>query len=146
MRLCSMYINKLDDLRKKVAKRVKAKQYGELTELTRSNDFKARESDELYANFDSAFLHLFPTFVDDFNSLLKPEHRIVLADKGSLNTVVRIFALIRLGITDSGKIAEFLHYSVNTIYNYRANTKNSALVDRAEFENRVKEIGQIKEN
>lgn len=146
MRLCSMYIDKLDDLRKKVAKRVKTKQYGELAELTRSNDFKARETDELYANFDSAFLHLFPTFVDDFNSLLKPEHRIVLADKSSLNTVVRIFALIRLGITDSSKIAEFLHYSVNTIYNYRANIKNLALVDRAEFENRVKEIGQLKEN
>ena len=146
MRLCSMYIDKLDDLRKKVAKRVKTKQYSELAELTRSNDFKARETDELYANFDSAFLHLFPTFVNDFNSLLKPEHRIVLADKSSLNTVVRIFALIRLGITDSSKIAEFLHYSVNTIYNYRANIKNLALVDRAEFENRVKEIGQLKEN
>ena len=146
MRLCSLYIDKLDDLRKKVAKRVKTKQYDELAELTRSNELKARETDELYANFDSAFLHLFPTFVDDFNSLLKPEHRIVLADKGALNTVVRIFALIRLGITDSSKIAEFLHYSVNTIYNYRANIKNSALVDRAEFENRVKEIGQLKEN
>lgn len=141
MRLCSLYVNKLEDLRKKVAKRVKNKQYGELAELTRSSEFKAHETDELYANFDTTFLHLFPSFVDEFNALLKPEHRIVLASQGSLNTVVRIFALIRLGITDSSKIAEFLHYSVNTIYNYRAGIKNGALVDRAEFENRAKEIG-----
>lgn len=141
MRLCSLYVNRLEDLRKKVTKRVKNKQYGELAELTRSAEFKTNETDELYANFDTAFLHLFPTFVSDFNALLKPEHHIVLANQNSLNTVLRIFALIRLGITDSSKIAEFLHYSVNTIYNYRANIKNGALVDRAEFENCVKEIG-----
>lgn len=141
MRLCSLYIDKLDDLRKKVAKRVKNKQYAELAELTRSTEFKDRETNELYANFDTAFLNLFPTFVDEFNALLKPECQIVLADKTSLTTVVRIFALIRLGISDSSKIAEFLHYSVNTIYNYRANTKNGAVCDRAEFENRVRLIG-----
>lgn len=146
MRLCSMYVNRLDDLRKKVTKRVKNKQYGELAELTRSTEFKTNDADELYANFDTAFLHLFPSFVDEFNALLKPEHRVALTDQSSLNTVVRIFALIRLGITDSSKIAEFLHYSVNTIYNYRANIKNGALVDRAEFENRVKQIGLPKES
>ena len=145
MRLCSMYVNRLEDLRKKVTKRVKNKQYGELTELIRSAEFKANDADDLYANFDTAFLHLFPTFVDEFNALLKPENRITLTNQSSLNTVVRIFALIRLGITDSSKIAEFLHYSVNTIYNYRANTKNGALMDRTEFENRVKQIGLPKE-
>ena len=62
-------------------------------------------------------------------------------DNKSLNTIIRIFALIRLGITDSSKIAEFLHYSVNTIYNYRANIKNGALCDRTEFEDRVRQIG-----
>lgn len=143
MRLCSIYIDKLAELRKKVAKRVKAKQYSELAELTRSTEFKEKETDVLYANFDTAFLHLFPTFVDEFNALLKQENRITLADKSSLNTVIRIFALIRLGITDSSKIAEFLHYSVNTIYNYRANTKNGAVCNRAEFENRVKNIGMF---
>ena len=146
MRLCSMYVNRLEDLRKKVTKRVKNKQYGELAELTRSTEFKTNDADELYANFDTAFLHLFPSFVNEFNALLKPEHRVALTDQSSLNTVVRIFALIRLGITDSSKIAEFLHYSVNTIYNYRANIKNGALVDRAEFENRVKQIGLPKES
>lgn len=141
MRLCSLYIDKLDDLRKKVNKKVKSRQYDELLELTKPGDFKEEEMDELYANFDSAFLHLFPTFVDDFNALLKPENRVTLLEKNRLNTVVRIFALIRLGVTDSSKIAEFLHYSVNTIYNYRAHTKNGALVNRADFENEVKLIG-----
>ena len=139
--LCSMYINKLDTLRKTVNKKIKAKQYSELLELTHSNDFVEQNINELYANFDSAFLHLFPTFVDDFNALLRPESRIVLSENNKLNTTMRIFALIRLGITDSSKIADFLHYSVNTIYNYRAHTKNCALVDRAQFENRVKNIG-----
>lgn len=124
MRLCSIYVNKIDDLRRTVSRKLKAKQY-----------------DELYANFDTAFLHLFPTFVEEFNALLAPEHRLPLDDDGRLSTVLRIFALIRLGITDSGKIAEFLHYSVNTIYNYRASTKSHALVDRNEFEVRVRQIG-----
>lgn len=146
MRLCSVYIDRLDTLRKKVAKRVKNKQYAELATLTLSADFKQQEANELYANFDLAFLHLFPTFVEEFNALLKPEHRIVLTSPNTLNTTIRIFALIRLGINDSSKIAEFLHYSVNTIYNYRAGIKNGAVIDRTEFENEVKKIGAPKES
>ena len=72
---------------------------------------------------------------------MRPEERIVLEDGSRLSTTLRIFALIRLGIEDSSKIAEFLHYSVNTIYNYRAKIKNSAICDREEFEQRVKQIG-----
>lgn len=141
LRLCSVYIDKLEDIRKKVIKRVKNRQYTELDELTRSAEFTSKETDELYATFDTAFLQLFPTFVDDFNALLNPESHILPPDNKSLNTAIRIFALIRLGITDSSKIAEFLHYSVNTIYNYRANVKNGAVCDRADFENRVRQIG-----
>ena len=141
LRLCSVYIDKLEDIRKKVIKRVKNRQYTELAELTRSAEFTSKETDELYATFDTAFLQLFPTFVDDFNALLNPESHILPPDNKSLNTAIRIFALIRLGITDSSKIAEFLHYSVNTIYNYRANVKNGAVCDRADFENCVRQIG-----
>lgn len=141
LRLCSIYIDKLEDIRKKVTKRVKNRQYAELVELTRSSEFTNKESNELYENFDTAFLQLFPTFVADFNALLKPDNRITQPDNNTLNTPIRIFALIRLGITDSSKIAEFLHYSVNTIYNYRANIKNGAVGDRAEFEDKVKKIG-----
>ena len=146
LRLCSIYIDRLEDIRKKVIKRVKNKQYAELVELTRSAEFSNKESNELYANFDTAFLQLFPTFVADFNALLKPESRIAQSDDNTLNTPIRIFALIRLGISDSSKIAEFLHYSVNTIYNYRANIKNGAIGDRAEFEDKVKTIGMPESN
>jgi DNA-binding CsgD family transcriptional regulator/septal ring factor EnvC (AmiA/AmiB activator) len=140
MRLCSVYIDKLDQLRKIVNKRVKNRQYAELYDMTRPQEFKEAELTELYAYFDSAFLHLFPNFLEEFNALLKPEEKIEMPENGQLNTSIRIFALIRLGIDDSSKIAEFLHYSVNTIYNYRARMKNGAL-NRDEFEQRVKKIG-----
>lgn len=141
MRLCSTYVDRLDDFRRKVARLLKARQYDELRAVADSSQFKDSELDELYANFDSAFLHLFPHFVEEFNALLRPEEQVVLPDALRLNTMVRIFALIRLGIDDSSKIAEFLHYSVNTIYNYRARVKNAALSDRDTFEERVKQIG-----
>lgn len=141
MRLCSNYVDRLDAFRRRVGRMLKNRQMDELNNLTHSTRFKDQELDELYANFDSAFLHLFPNFVDSFNELLKPEERVVLDDKMQLNTTVRIFALIRLGIDDSSKIAEFLHYSVNTIYNYRSRVKNASLVDRDIFEEKVKNIG-----
>jgi DNA-binding CsgD family transcriptional regulator len=92
--------------------------------------------------FDNAFLNLYPNFVEEFNSLLKPDTPIELKRGERLNTELRIFALIRLGITDSSRIASLLRYSVNTIYNYRARTKNNALGNRDELEERVKRIGK----
>lgn len=86
------------------------------------------------------FLHLFPDFVERFNELLKPEERIVLRKGELLNTELRIFALIRLGIEDSSQIAEFLRYSVNTIYNYRAKVKNKACISREDFETHLMQI------
>lgn len=141
MRLCSIYINKIEDLRKRVHKKLKARQYDELYEMTRPQDFKKEELEEFYTNFDSAFLHLFPHFLDSFNALLRPEERIEQPKKEQLSTPIRIFALIRLGITDSSKIAEFLHYSVNTIYNYRAHIKKGAINDKDSFEEDVRKIG-----
>ena len=141
MRLCSMYIDKIDTFRKRVNKMVKNHEYDDLYQLTRSQEFRDKELEDLYVSFDSAFLHLFPNFINDFNALLRPEEHIVVEEKDRLNTSIRIFALIRLGIDDSSKIAEFLHYSVNTIYNYRARIKNGALGDREQFEQRVREIG-----
>ena len=113
----------------------------ELYKFTADSELRDNNLKDLYEMFDSTFLHLFPNFVNDFNALLKPECRINLPDKETLNTDIRIFALIRLGIEDSGRIAEFLHYSVNTIYNYRAKIKNGALCDRDTFESQVKAIG-----
>ena len=141
MSLCSDYIDKIDDFRKRVNRMVKGREYEELYRLTKSTDMKSQEIDDLCANFDNAFLHLFPNFVADFNNLLIPEERMEVPGEYKLNTTLRIFALIRLGIEDSSKIAKFLHYSVNTIYNYRARVKSIAVTHRDDFEVRVKQIG-----
>ena len=141
LQLCSEYIDKLDNYRIRINRKVKANQFDDLRKLTGSQQMKEDELKELFGNFDSVFLHLFPTFVDEFNALLKPEDRIVLTEENRLTTDLRIFALIRLGIDESSRIAEFLRYSPNSIYNYRARIKNKALGDREEFEQRVKEIG-----
>lgn len=137
---CSSYIDKMGKFRHQVNKMVKNRQLDELYKLTLSTEEKDKELDTLYHEFDSTFLHLFPNFVSEFNAILQDDHHVE-APKGELNTTLRIFALIRLGIDDSSKIAEFLNYSVNTIYNYRARVKNWALVDRDDFEKRVKELG-----
>ena len=138
--LCSFYIDRLDEMRKQVNKMVKSKDLNALLKFTSDSELRDKNLTELYEMFDSTFLHLFPNFVDDFNALLRPECRITLPEPGTLNTDVRIFALIRLGIEDSSRIAEFLHYSVNTIYNYRAKIKNGAIGDRDTFEAQVKKI------
>lgn len=93
-----------------------------------------------YNTFDNAFLHLYPDFVTDFNSLLREEERIILKSDEILNTELRIFALIRLGITQSSHIASLLRYSVNTIYNYRAQVKKLAIGDVETFEERVRNL------
>ena len=139
MSLCSQYIDKLDNYRKMVNKKMKNKELDELFQLSKSTELKEKELEELYENFDTVFLHLFPNFIDDFNALLMPEVQ-VHPKENRLTTDIRIFALIRLGIEDSSKIAEFLHYSVNTIYNYRARLKNGAIGNRETFEKRVKEL------
>jgi len=138
---CSHYIDKLDKMRLNVNKMVKNKQYNELYSMTKSSEVKEQELEELYANFDKVFLNLYPNFVEDLNGLLKEECQIHLSSPNKLSAIVRVFALIRLGIDDSTKIAEFLHYAVNTIYNYRAKLRNGALNDRNEFEKKVRELG-----
>ncbi len=100
-----------------------------------------RAREEFYRKFDETFLALYPDFVERFNGLLKEEARIA-PPKGRLTTELRIFALIRLGVDDSKKIASMLDYSVSTIYNYKVSIKNAALVDRDKFEQQVKKIGK----
>ena len=143
MSLCSQYIDKLDNYRKMVNKKMKNKELEDLFRISKSTELREKELEELYQNFDSVFLHLFPNFVNDFNALLQPDTQVRPKEENRLTTEIRIFALIRLGIEDSSKIAEFLHYSVNTIYNYRARIKNGALDNRESFEHRIKELGMI---
>ncbi len=144
--LCSTYINKLENYRKTLNKKATGKQLNELVEMLRSTTVVENELEELYQNFDSIFLNLYPGFVSDFNALLLKEERIILKPGELLNTELRIFALIRLGITDSVKIAAFLRYSLSTIYNYRTRVRNKAAISRDEFEKRVMTIGTIASN
>ncbi|MEJ5055274.1 DUF6377 domain-containing protein [Sphingobacterium sp. MYb382] len=138
---CSSYIVKLDDYRKMVHKKLQHNQHEVLFTATRDTTLKEVEFKELYANFDRMFLNLFPDFLLHFNALLLDDEQIVIKKGEVLNTEIRIYALIRLGIQDSTKIANFLGYSVNTIYNYRTKMKNKAKILRDDFEGVVRKIG-----
>ena len=140
VRLCSSYIDKMDRFRIMVNKRLSSGHAGDLLKLTRSHHMLDDDVEELYQNFDAAFLHIFPDFVTKFNDLLQESEQIVPKSGELLTPELRIFALIRLGIDESSQIAEFLRYSVNTIYNYRAKVKNKAKVERTDFEILVKNI------
>ena len=139
--LCSLYIDKMDIYRKSVRKKLLNGQQNDVIEDIKSSEFMDNELMEFYKNFDQSFLRLYPDFVYEFNNLLLDEEKIGLKKDELLNTELRIFALIRLGIDNSAKIAELLHYSANTIYNYRAKIKNKAKVSRNDFESREKKIG-----
>ena len=141
--LCSAYINKLENFRKVLNKKATEKHLDELLKMLRSNVMINQEVEELYRIFDKIFLSLYPNFICDFNSLLIPEDRIVVKPGELLNTELRIYALIRLGITDSVQIASFLRYSLSTIYNYRTSARNKAAVSRDIFEQKVMRIGLI---
>ncbi|RED26781.1 hypothetical protein BD847_0706 [Flavobacterium cutihirudinis] len=141
--LCSTYINKLENYRLILNKKATAKQFEEISKILRSTTLVDTELEELYKNFDIIFLNLYPTFVKDFNELLIKDEQIILKQGELLNTELRIFALIRLGITDSVKIAAFLRYSLSTIYNYRTRARNKAAVSRNDFEEMVMKIGII---
>lgn len=140
---CSAYIDKLENYRIKVNRKLKMNQIADLLKLTGSEQQKDEELKLLLANFDKTFLRLFPTFVDDFNKLLREDSRIIPPSQDTLTKDLRIFALIRLGIEESSRIAEFLRYSPNSIYNYRARIKSKALCGRDEFEQKVKQIGMV---
>ena len=137
---CSTYLDKMDLYRRSLNKIAAAGRVEELYKAIKSSQFLEEELKDFYANFDMTFLQLFPNFVEALNELLLPEEQIVLKPDELLNTELRIFALIRLGIKDSSQIAELLHYSVNTIYNYRSRVKTKARVSRDDFEDLVAKI------
>lgn len=139
--ICSNYIDLLKSYHKNVRKKLSQGSFEALQAEIKKSTIIEDAEEEFYANFDNAFLSLYPTFVEEFNALLCEEGQIVLKNPRVLNTELRIFALIKLGITDSSRIASLLRYSVNTIYNYRAGVKNKAIVARDDFEERVRRIG-----
>ena len=140
MNQCSIYINKLHRFRKNVKLNIKTGQINNLNQL--STDELEKDFSELHINFDKTFLALYPDFVTGFNSLLKPEEHYHL-ESGELNNELRIFALIKLGITDVKQIANFLHYSVQTVYNYKSKVKGKAIIGGDKFEEMVMRIGSI---
>ncbi|WP_461789317.1 DUF6377 domain-containing protein [Pedobacter sp.] len=141
--MCSSYIEKMDSIRKHLLKKATTNQTKSLIEQLKSTQMVEKEVEELYYNFDQIFLNLYPSFVEEFNALLKDEEKILPKKGELLNTELRIFALIRLGIDDSIKIASFLRYSLRTVYNYRTKVRNKAAVSRADFEDMVKQIAVL---
>nr|WP_314895866.1 DUF6377 domain-containing protein [uncultured Flavobacterium sp.] len=143
---CSDYIAKLEEYRRKLNVMATAGKMNELVKAVKSNTPIEKELKEFYTNFDQTFLQLFPSFIDEFSKLLADKELLHLKQGELLNTELRIFALIRLGIKDSTKIAEFLRYSVSTIYNYRSQIKNKSVGPREEFESKVLLIGSSDKN
>lgn len=141
--ICSSYISKLEEYRKNVNRKLKTGQVEELKSWSASTSIVQSELKEFYHSFDAIFLHVYPDFVDDFNALLRPEERVVLKDGELLNTELRIYALVRLGINDSVKIAEFLHCSPQTVYNNRLRTRNKAVIPKENFAEVVRSLGKM---
>ena len=143
--ICSNYISKLEEYRKDINRKAKAKMLGEILTMTDKQTMVQEELKEFYRHFDAIFLRLYPTFLDDFNALLAPEERIVPRKGELLNTDLRIYALIRLGITDSVKISEFLHCSPQTIYNSRLKMRNKSKLSNEELVEVLSKIGRAAE-
>ena len=140
MDLCAAYIEKLNRFQSTVVLKVKARQFEDLLRVANNN---ARPSEaemrEVFFNFDTAFLKLYPDFVEKFNALLQPGKAIYPRHNELLNTDLRIFALIRMGIKDSSKIATLLFYSPQTIFNHRTQVRNRA-INRETFEQELMNI------
>ncbi len=142
--LCSEYIGRMERYRSKLNRTARTEGFEAVRNALKSSEFIDKELNEFYEQFDATFLQLFPDFIKDLNALLQPDKRIELKTRdGIMTTELRIFALIRLGITDSVKIAEFLRRSVSTVYNYRVKMRNAALNSREDFEKQIMGIGKL---
>lgn len=141
--LCSNYINGVEKYRTHLNNIMRKDGGTEVLKSIKTSTYIKEELEDFYANFDATFLHIFPHFVERFNNLLQEDKRITLKQGELLNTELRVFALIRLGITDSIKIAEFLRRSTSTIYNYRVKMRNASINNRQDFEKQVIDIGSL---
>jgi len=141
--ICSDYITKLEAFRKDISRKLKANQLEALHKVVDSPYMVQSELKEFYRSFDTIFLNLFPDFVKEFNKLLRPEEQITLGEGELLNTPLRIYALVRLGITDSVKIAALLHCSAQTVYNNRLRIRNKACIPKEHFAETVRTLGKF---
>lgn len=140
--LCSNYITKQEEFRTRIYTLLKDGRFDEALRAVMSPEMSYDDIRELHANFDSIVLRAYPEFVRDFNGLLRPDSQIVPKEEGSLNTALRIYALVRLGLSDSVRIARFLHCSVQTVYNTRQKTRALSDLPRDEFDERVRSLGK----
>ena len=140
--LCYQYIERLDNQRKLVIRKIKANQQNELLSILSSSKRSTEESQNFFSHFDKIFLSLYPSFVNELNTLLMPEAQIQPTEDNELTPTLRVAALIRLGVTESAKIAGLLSYSPQTIYNYRSTLKNSA-IDKEHFEESLQKLCSI---
>jgi len=139
--ICSSYIDKLDKYRKTISRKIKAGQVAELAKYTPSNIEVQNDMKEFYQSFDAIFLRIYPNFVNDINDLMKENERITLSDENHLNTDLRILALMRLGISDCEKIADFLHCSVQSVYNSRRSVYSRLRIPMKDFKAMVPNLG-----
>lgn len=137
---CRRYLGSFESFQRQMYKLMQTRQLEELTKRLKSSAVIDEEQEHFYHDFDEAFLNLYPHFIEKFNKLLREDAQILPKKGELLTTELRIFALIRLGETDSAQIAKFLNYSVTTIYNYRSRTRNNALKDKENFENQVMQL------
>ena len=145
MDISAVYIRKIIEYRKLVSRKIKANQAADLLKTINSYKLAEEEATTFYTRFDRAFIELYPGFVDELNSLLLPESKIAQPSPNSLTTEVRIYALMRLGVTDSQEIATLLFYSTQTIYNYKSAMRARA-INRDTFDddiNRLCHVGQV---
>ena len=140
--LCYQYIERLKNQRKLVIRKIKTNQQNELLSTLSSSRQSAEESQNFFSQFDKIFLSLYPSFVKELNTLLLPEAQIQLKEDNELTPTLRVAALIRLGVTESAKIAGILSYSPQTIYNYRSTLKNSA-IDKENFEENLQKLCSV---
>ena len=136
---CTMYLDKMEKYRRSLENLSISKDLKALFKAIKSESFITEEREKFYKSFDETFLSLFPHFVESLNALLRDDEQLHPHPGELLSTELRIFALIRLGITDSNKIARFLRYSLTTIYNYRSKVRNKAK-DKMQFETQVGQI------
>ena len=137
---CRDYIDTLQGRQRLLYRLFKDKRMEDLGKELKSEAAIKEEQDKFYIDFDTAFLTLFPDFIPKINALLRPDAQLTPKHEGQLNTELRIFALIRLGITDTQRIAHFLNYSTATVYNYRSKIRNKAIGVPADFESRVEKL------
>lgn len=137
--LCSAYIGAMDRYRVQLAQRIKAGKFRDIESLLAA-PAGVEHLQSFFRKFDSIFLEIFPDFIEKFNALMQPGHELTPKPGELLSTELRIYALVRLGINDSTQIAAFLHYSPQTVYNYRFRVRSHSRLPKEQFPDAVRAL------